>query len=180
LRKSLIPTLIVALIAGIPGLAAPQKSTTHKSGTNTKASHSATKASRSAPSSASKRTNSKAGASRQSAKGRKTANGRGKAQPTRRSYQQSPTLDRYREIQHALAGKGFYKGDENGVWGAESVDALKSFQREQNLNPTGKLDSVSLIALGLGPKRAATAKNTPSEIQRPQDDNRRTEGSERP
>jgi hypothetical protein len=32
------------------------------------------------------------------------------------------------------------------------VDALKRFQDEQKLESSGKLNSLSLIALGLGPK----------------------------
>jgi peptidoglycan hydrolase-like protein with peptidoglycan-binding domain len=75
-----------------------------------------------------------------------------------RSYQQAPTPDRYREIQQALATKGYYKGEPNGEWGADSSDALKRFQAEQNLMPDGKINSLSLIALGLGPKRL-TAKS---------------------
>jgi hypothetical protein len=43
----------------------------------------------------------------------------------------------------------------NGVWDPQSADALRHFQRDQNLEPTGKLNSLSLIALGLGAKRTA-------------------------
>jgi len=75
-----------------------------------------------------------------------------------RSYQQAPTPDRYREIQQALVSKGYYKGEPNGEWGADSSDALKRFQADQNLMPDGKINSLSLIALGLGPKRL-TAKS---------------------
>ena len=32
------------------------------------------------------------------------------------------------------------------------MDALKRFQASQNIESTGKIDSLSLIALGLGPK----------------------------
>ena len=39
----------------------------------------------------------------------------------------------------------------NGTWDQASADALKRFQTEQNLECTGKIDSLSLIALGLGP-----------------------------
>ncbi|BDC51912.1 hypothetical protein F183_A42270 [Bryobacterales bacterium F-183] len=52
-----------------------------------------------------------------------------------------------------MAAKGFFKGEANGTWGADSVAALKEFQRSQNLDPDGKLGSLSLIALGMGPKR---------------------------
>ena len=71
----------------------------------------------------------------------------------RRSYQQAPTQDRYREIQTALMNKGYFHGQLNGEWGSDSTDALKRFQAEQNLQPDGRLNSLSLIAMGLGPKR---------------------------
>jgi N-acetylmuramoyl-L-alanine amidase len=57
------------------------------------------------------------------------------------------------EIQQALADKGYYSGPVNGLWGPECVAALKRFQEDQNLAPDGKLGALSIIALGLGPKR---------------------------
>jgi peptidoglycan hydrolase-like protein with peptidoglycan-binding domain len=73
--------------------------------------------------------------------------------PPRRSYQQQPTTDRYKEIQQALADRGYFKGTVDGAWGPESADALKQFQREQKIDDDGKINSLSLIALGLGPRR---------------------------
>ena len=65
----------------------------------------------------------------------------------------APTPDRYREIQNGLVAKGYLKSeDAHGSWNENSVDALKRFQTEQNLESTGKINSLSLIALGLGPK----------------------------
>jgi peptidoglycan hydrolase-like protein with peptidoglycan-binding domain len=75
-----------------------------------------------------------------------------------RSYQQAPTPDRYREIQQALATKGYFHSEANGEWGSDSSEALKRFQADQSLMPDGKINSLSLIALGLGPKRL-TAKS---------------------
>jgi peptidoglycan hydrolase-like protein with peptidoglycan-binding domain len=63
-----------------------------------------------------------------------------------------PTPDRYKEIQDALAKKGYLHGDPTGVWDQNSADALRRFQQDQNLQASGKLDSLSIIALGLGPK----------------------------
>ena len=60
------------------------------------------------------------------------------------------------EIQQALADKGFYEGPVDGNWTAACTEALKRFQADQNLAPDGKLGSLSLIALGLGPKRDST------------------------
>ena len=64
------------------------------------------------------------------------------------------------EIQKALVDKGHHPGPVTGQWGAEWVSALKQFQQGQNLNPDGKLGSLSLIALGLGPKREPLAQMT--------------------
>jgi peptidoglycan hydrolase-like protein with peptidoglycan-binding domain len=75
-----------------------------------------------------------------------------------------PTPERYKEIQNALASKGYLKGEPNGLWGQESVDAMQRFQKDQNLNASGKIDSLSLIALGLGPKRGTSAE-PPSSIE---------------
>jgi hypothetical protein len=73
---------------------------------------------------------------------------------TWRNRQLAPTADRYKEIQSALAAKGYLPPENiNGSWNQASMDALKKFQAEQNLESTGKINSLSLIALGLGPKR---------------------------
>jgi len=81
---------------------------------------------------------------------------------TRRNYQAAPTPERYKEIQQALASKGYFKGEVNGEWGSDSVGALRHFQSDQKLEPDGKLGSLSLIALGLGPKRT-TAQARPEQ-----------------
>jgi peptidoglycan hydrolase-like protein with peptidoglycan-binding domain len=89
----------------------------------------------------------------------------------RPATQQQPDNDRIREIQEALAAKG-YNVEPNGVWGQQSVDALKKFQEDQNINNMsgrGKLDSLTLIALGLGPRRETPAKG-------PVPDSKATEG----
>jgi peptidoglycan hydrolase-like protein with peptidoglycan-binding domain len=84
-----------------------------------------------------------------------------KSRRVKRSYQQTPTPDRYKEIQQALSSKGYFQGEPNGEWGADSQESLKRFQAAQNLTPDGKLNSLSLIALGLGPKRFS-AQHTPA------------------
>ena len=70
-----------------------------------------------------------------------------------RSTQKAPSPERYKEIQQALASKGYLQPDaSSGVWDNSSVSALKKFQEDQSLEPSGKLDSLSIIALGLGPR----------------------------
>jgi peptidoglycan hydrolase-like protein with peptidoglycan-binding domain len=71
--------------------------------------------------------------------------------------QQTPSADRYAEIQQALAAKGYFTGQANGVWGPDSIEALKRFQTDQKLPPDGKIGSLSLIALGLGPKHESVS-----------------------
>ena len=78
---------------------------------------------------------------------------------TWRNRQLAPTPDRYRQIQEALAAKGYLRPeDATGTWNSGSVEALKRFQAEQNIESTGKINSLSLIALGLGPKHDAALK----------------------
>jgi len=75
------------------------------------------------------------------------------------SSQLHPDPERYQEIQKALADKGYFKGEANGQWGDESTDALRRFQTDQHMSGDGKLDALTLTALGLGPKHeAATPK----------------------
>jgi peptidoglycan hydrolase-like protein with peptidoglycan-binding domain len=68
-----------------------------------------------------------------------------------------PSVERYKEIQQALASRGYFQGEPDGNWGAASIAGLKRFQHDQNLVEDGKIGSLSLIALGLGPKREAPA-----------------------
>jgi hypothetical protein len=92
--------------------------------------------------------------------GSATAASRKKGPPkkavTWRNRQVAPSPERYREIQNALVAKGYLNSeDANGSWNQNSIDALKKFQGEQNLESSGKINSLSLIALGLGPRREA-------------------------
>ena len=84
---------------------------------------------------------------------------------TWRNRQLAPTPERYKEIQRALVSKGYLPADQaNGQWGDASTEALKKFQADQNLDGSGKINSLSLIALGLGPKHdtATVPKPPPS------------------
>lgn len=93
-----------------------------------------------------------------------------KKRRARRSYQQAPTAERYKDIQRALAEKGYLKSEPNGEWGPDSVDALKRFQADQNLTPDGKLSALSLIALGLGPKRMTAQSQSQPAVEAPKTD----------
>jgi peptidoglycan hydrolase-like protein with peptidoglycan-binding domain len=75
-----------------------------------------------------------------------------KAAPRARG-QMRPTSERYKQIEQALAARGYLNEEPNGKWGAPAVEALRAFQADQQLPPTGKLDALSLIQLGLGAKQ---------------------------
>jgi peptidoglycan hydrolase-like protein with peptidoglycan-binding domain len=69
------------------------------------------------------------------------------------SYQLHPDPERYQQIQQALASRGYFKGEVNGVWGDDSIDALRRFQTDQKIpDNEGKINALSLNALGLGAK----------------------------
>ncbi len=72
-----------------------------------------------------------------------------------RNHQAAPTPERYKEIQQALVAKGYLKSEPNGVWDADSTDAMRRFQAERKLDPSGKINAPSLIGLGLGPQTQA-------------------------
>ena len=75
-----------------------------------------------------------------------------------------PSAQRYREIQQALADKGYFKGQVDGNWGADSVDAMKKFQSDQNFTADGKVSSLSLIALGLGSEHGTIPPAPPNAV----------------
>jgi peptidoglycan hydrolase-like protein with peptidoglycan-binding domain len=120
-----------------------------------------------------KKSTAKSGTARKSASkagSRRVAASRTPARKTAswRSRQAQPTADRYKQIQQALAAKGYLKDeDATGVWGPNCVDALKRFQDDQKIEGAGKINSLSLIALGLGPKRENLAVTKPQPPQPP-------------
>jgi hypothetical protein len=71
--------------------------------------------------------------------------------PREPARQLTPSEDRYKEIQQALSRQGYLQGEPTGFWDDASQEALRRFQTDHELDPTGKLSARSLITLGLGP-----------------------------
>jgi hypothetical protein len=88
-------------------------------------------------------------ASAHTAKGKRTAKGRARAATP--AIQNHPDPERYQQIQQALSDRGYFKGDANGAWGADSQDALLRFQTDKKLDADGKITALTLQNLGLGP-----------------------------
>ena len=74
------------------------------------------------------------------------------AVPVRHVSPQTPSSERYLEIQQALVDKGYLQASADGAWTPECTEAVKRFQQDQSLKVDGKLGALTIIALGLGPK----------------------------
>jgi murein L,D-transpeptidase YcbB/YkuD len=86
-----------------------------------------------------------------------------KKKDSRSRGQKAPTVDRVTEIQEALAKRGAYPNDPSGKWDAGTVDAMKKFQQANGLNPSGKLNALTLQKLGLGSDVAGRAAPRPEQ-----------------
>lgn len=171
LTCSLLPSVLVAKQkSSKPSKSAkPAASASKSAGRQTIASRVTGKAPRTAQSGKSYRRGSKSAArSFAAVKGKRgkalaQAGRRGRTQPAGDNMPRStprqavPSSDRIREIQSALAARGFYNGAPTGIMDADTVSALQRFEASQNLKSDGRIDSLVLIALGLGPKSAARA-----------------------
>jgi peptidoglycan hydrolase-like protein with peptidoglycan-binding domain len=60
-----------------------------------------------------------------------------------------------RSAQQALNDRGFNVGSVDGVWGPNTENAVRDFQRAQGLQQTGTLDQATLAALGVSGNAAA-------------------------
>jgi len=97
------------------------------------------------------------GTAKKSSKSGKSSSRKGK----RVKGQAAPTPDRINEIQGALAKNGVYTGEPSGKWDDSTVGAMKKFQASHGLNPTGKMDALTLQKLGLGSETAGMGVPTP-------------------
>ena len=92
---------------------------------------------------------------------KKTASPKSKKKP-KATAQKAPTPDRVREIQSALQREGAYQGDPTGKWDDSTVEAMKAYQDKNGLNPTGKIDALTLQKLGLGSNTAGKGAPVPA------------------
>lgn len=53
------------------------------------------------------------------------------------------------QIQSALAGAGFFRGEPTGQWDQATAEAMKAYQQSNGFKMTGKPDALSLKKLGL-------------------------------
>ena len=143
-KRKLSGVLLAAMAAGIltvPAVAAQsssQSAKTHKPSNTAKASHSTS--------------SGKKSSSAKSSSKKKSKKVKGQA---------APTADRITEIQDALVKKGVLDGTPSGKWDDSTTEAVRKFQSSNGLNPSGKLDALTLQKLGLGSETAGLAAPTP-------------------
>lgn len=56
--------------------------------------------------------------------------------------------DHVRQIQRALNDAGYDVGPVDGRWNAETERALRDFQKDKGIEPTGRIDDRTILALG--------------------------------
>jgi peptidoglycan hydrolase-like protein with peptidoglycan-binding domain len=130
--------LMLAAVAGVwlvPPLPAQTASAPRENPTKT--------SSRSSP--AAHSTNSSTAKKTAHSSTRKTA---GRKRSKKVKGQTAPTPERITAIQEALAKQGAFTGVPSGKWDDSTTEAMKKFQSSNGLNPTGKLDAVTLQKLG--------------------------------
>lgn len=82
--------------------------------------------------------------------------------------QKKPEAERIAEIQEALVREGVYSSAPTGKLDPVTIAAIRKFQESKGLNPSGKLDALSLQKLGLGSEIAGLAAPLAAEAERPQ------------
>jgi peptidoglycan hydrolase-like protein with peptidoglycan-binding domain len=102
-------------------------------------------------------TKSTTGTAKKSSKSGKRSSSKSK----RVKGQAAPTPERINEIQGALAKNGAFAGEPTGKWDDSTVDAMRKFQASHGLNPSGKMDALTLQKLGLGSGTAGMGVPTP-------------------
>jgi peptidoglycan hydrolase-like protein with peptidoglycan-binding domain len=58
-----------------------------------------------------------------------------------------------RKMQENLRGKGYYRGEIDGVFGLRTRASIRGFQQAENLPVTGQLDTQTAGKLGVSPER---------------------------
>lgn len=139
--------LILAAIAvgslALPAAGAAQTSSAHKT------THK--------PTTGGTSTKSTTGTAKKSSKSGKRSSSKSK----RVKGQAAPAPERINEIQGALAKNGAFDGEPTGKWDDSTVEAMRKFQASHGLNPSGKMDALTLQKLGLGSGTAGMGVPTP-------------------
>jgi len=72
------------------------------------------------------------------------------------------TPDLTRQVQTKLQQGGLYHGRIDGVWGPATQAAVRSYQQQNNINPTGQIDQQTMAALDIAPSANGTNTGQPT------------------
>jgi hypothetical protein len=141
-------------------------SPTKSSGTTKTTSAGKSTGGSSSKSASAKSSGSKSSGGSKSASGKSTSGKSGKHSSKSSSShapgQKAPTPERITEIQQALAKNGALSAEPSGKWDDSTVEGMRKFQAAHGLNPSGKLDALTLRQLGLGSATAGLAAPSPT------------------
>jgi peptidoglycan hydrolase-like protein with peptidoglycan-binding domain len=154
--------ILAAVAAGawsLPAVDVAASAQTSSATVHKKSSGTTTHSSSSSSTTSSKKTT--VSTSKKTATSAKSSHSKASRKSKRVRGQEAPTPERINEIQEALASKGAFTGTPTGKWDDSTVDAMKKFQSSHGLDPTGKLDALTLQKLGLGSQTAGLAAPTP-------------------
>jgi len=159
LRPALLALLLAAAGPGVPAsFAQSGHSQTGATAAKSPAKKKTSAGAKPAPKSPSAKTSSgKTAAHPGSTASKKSSSRRSRRQPG----QKAPSSDRVNEIQTALARNGSFAGTPTGKWDDDTTEAMRKFQAAHGLNPSGKLDALTLQKLGLGSEIAGVAAPVP-------------------
>lgn len=73
------------------------------------------------------------------------------------TYRQGSTGEQVRVIQSKLKNWGYYDGSVDGVFGSQTTQAVKYFQRKNGLTPDGIVGPATLRALGMQDSGSSTS-----------------------
>lgn len=83
----------------------------------------------------------------------------------------SETLSRYgskgnevRQIQNKLKSWGYYNGRVDGIYGSQTVNAVKYFQRKNGLTADGIAGQATLAAMGINSSSSSSSENSSSNL----------------
>jgi N-acetylmuramoyl-L-alanine amidase len=79
-------------------------------------------------------------------------------------YKQGSTGSTIKTIQQKLKNWGYYKGSVDGIFGLKTKEAVKYFQRKNNLTVDGIVGAKTLSALGMGSGNSSTSSYSDSDI----------------
>ncbi|MDR2359826.1 MAG: spore cortex-lytic enzyme [Oscillospiraceae bacterium] len=71
------------------------------------------------------------------------------------AFRQGSSGDTVREIQTKLKQWGYYSGSVDGIYGSETVSAVKAFQKKNGLTADGIAGNTTLAAIGIDPATTA-------------------------